>query len=156
MILSSMMPTGTVDCGTTSSYNNQWRYGSAECRELNTISSLLPAIQAQHPYRITQIKETGFRRGKDGLFAVIEGVYCYRLIRAKVNMLASVGYPTSDVSSDISLRLPHIILSEIDETSHEISAHYLKYSILNANKLLGKVGHFSAASIAICHIYQVV
>ena len=65
------------------------------------------------------------------------------------------GYPSPDVATEIGLKLPSIILSEIDETSREISARYLKYSILNANKLLGKIGHFSAASIAICHIFQV-
>ena len=76
MILPSMMPTGTVDCGTTSSHDMYWRYGSAECRELSTISSLMPGIQVQHSYRISQIKEIGFRRGKDGLFAIIEGRHC--------------------------------------------------------------------------------
>ena len=75
MILPSMMPTGTVDSGTTSSFNMYWYYGSAECRELSTISSLLPGVQVQYPYRITQIKDVGFRRGKDGLFAIIEGIH---------------------------------------------------------------------------------
>ncbi|KAI6645801.1 PH domain leucine-rich repeat-containing protein phosphatase 2-like isoform X3 [Oopsacas minuta] len=137
MVLSSMMPTGTVDCGYTSSYNYLWRFGSAEARGLGTVNSILSPTLVQHPYRIMQIKDTAYRRGKDGLFAIIEG------------------YPTSDVSSELSLRLPNILLSEIDETSREISANYLKYAILNANKLLGKIGHFSAASIAICHIYQI-
>ena len=73
MVLSSMMPTGTVDSGSTISYNSLWRFGSAEARGLSTISSIVSPTIAQHPYRIMQIKDTAFRRGKDGLFAIIEG-----------------------------------------------------------------------------------
>ena len=73
MVLSSMMSTGTVDTGSTTSYNNLWMFGSAESRGLSTISSVVSPTDVQHPYRIIQIKDTAFRRGKDGLFAIIEG-----------------------------------------------------------------------------------
>lgn len=73
MVLSSMMPIGTVDSGNTAAYNNLWRFGSAEARGLSTISTVVSPTLVEHPYRIMQIKDTAFRRGKDGLFAIIEG-----------------------------------------------------------------------------------
>ena len=76
MILSSMMPTGTVDCATTSSYHWQWCYGSSETRTLPCLTSNPSPDLFQVPYKIAFVKDAGFRRGRDGLFGIIEGRSC--------------------------------------------------------------------------------